>query len=111
MSKRSIIVLLTLCRVAILFAVGALSQAQNSKVCNSKDSDSSKNVSTVCPDSCQTCGSSTSLCISCKPGYYLAVNQCFPCLLNCENCSNIYTCDNCLTGYIYSSKYSACVSQ
>ncbi len=63
----------------------------------------------ACISPCSTCSSST-VCITCSPGFYMNINICVSCTtftINCTSC-NSSGCLSCAPGYIVAS--GLCIS-
>lgn len=76
-----------------------------------------KNLCDPCSAGCLTCITTPSTCLSCVAGKYLYIQQCvdkcpygtfsfvsnqscIPCKAPCESCSDAFSCDTCMYGFI-----------
>jgi hypothetical protein len=61
----------------------------------------------ACPDGCDVCDNSSSICDTCSKGYYLDINTslCNTCPNSCLECDNPFYCITCTPGY--DSSYNA----
>ena len=70
--------------------------------------ESGTTVAGKCSNTCVACVGSASNCSVCINGYFLNVNTCQSCMLNCVSCNSSTTCNNCSVNYVYNTAQPSC---